>query len=193
MPTVCGMCPVGCNVAATQREGKVRRILSRNHPEVDEGWLCDKGRFAYSHLYAPDRVTDPLLRRGPQVLAPVPWDEALDEAERLLRAAGTHIVTALSGSETVEQAYALAKLLRQGLGAHSALMPEVENARALDGFRRPLVLDPRRRRDRRLRARAARRARADRRSLGARREAPGAPRSSTSSTRTGCAAPSARS
>ena len=118
--------------------GKGRRILSRNHPEMDEGWLCDKGRFAFSHLYAPDRVTDPLLRRGPQVLAPVPWNEALDEAERLLRAAGTHIVTALSGTETVEQAYALAKLLRQGLGAHSALMPEVENARALDGFRRPL-------------------------------------------------------
>jgi NADH dehydrogenase/NADH:ubiquinone oxidoreductase subunit G len=138
VPTVCGMCPVGCNIAATQREGKVRRILSRNHPEVDEGWLCDKGRFAFSHLYAPDRVKDPLLRRGPQVLAPVPWNEALDEAERLLRSAGTHIVTALSGSETVEQAYGLAKLLRQGLGAHSALMPEVENARALDGFRQPL-------------------------------------------------------
>jgi len=138
VPTVCGMCPVGCNIAATLREGKVRRILSRNHPEVDEGWLCDKGRFAFSHLYAPDRVKDPLLRRGPQVLAPVPWNEALDEAERLLRSAGTHIVSALSGTETVEQAYALAKLLRQGLGAHSALMPEVENARALDGFRRPL-------------------------------------------------------
>ena len=27
-------------------------ILSRNHPEVDEGWLCDKGRFA---LHAPAR------------------------------------------------------------------------------------------------------------------------------------------
>ena len=41
-------CPVGCNISATTREGKVKRILSRNHPEVDEGWLCDKGRFAYS-------------------------------------------------------------------------------------------------------------------------------------------------
>ena len=58
-PTVCGMCPVGCNISATTREGKVKRILSRNHPEIDEGWLCDKGRFAFSHLYAPDRVTEP--------------------------------------------------------------------------------------------------------------------------------------
>src|SRR5256712_9548806 len=49
VPTVCGLCPVGCNVSATTREGKVKRILSRNHPEVDEGWLCDKGRFAFPH------------------------------------------------------------------------------------------------------------------------------------------------
>src|SRR5205823_4074007 len=120
------------------REGKVKRILSRNHPEIDEGWLCDKGRFAFSHVYASDRATEPLRRSGAQTYAAVSWDEALDEAERVLRAAGTHVVTALSGSETVEQAYALAKLLRQGLGAHSALMPEVENARLLDGFRLPL-------------------------------------------------------
>ena len=52
VPTVCGLCPVGCNITATTREGKVKRILSRNHPEVDEGWLCDKGRFGFSHLYA---------------------------------------------------------------------------------------------------------------------------------------------
>jgi NADH dehydrogenase/NADH:ubiquinone oxidoreductase subunit G len=137
-PTVCGLCPVGCNISATTREGKVKRILSRNHPEVDDGWLCDKGRFAFSHLYASDRITEPRRRVGAQAFEPVRLDAALDEAERLLRGAGTHIVTALSGTETVEQAYALAKLLRRGLGAHAALLPETENARALDGFRRPL-------------------------------------------------------
>jgi NADH-quinone oxidoreductase subunit G len=138
VPTVCGLCPVGCNIAATTREGKVKRILSRNHPEVDDGWLCDKGRFAFSHLNASDRITEPRRRVGAQSFAPTSWNDALDEAEQLLRAAGTQIITALSGSETVEQAYALAKLLRRGLGAHAALMPEVENARALDGFRLPL-------------------------------------------------------
>src|SRR6186997_2031624 len=105
VPTVCGLCPVGCNVYATTREGKVKRILSRNHPEVDDGWLCDKGRFAFTHLYAPDRVTDPMRRVGARGMEPVSWDEAIDEAERLLRDAGTSIVTALSGSESVEQSY----------------------------------------------------------------------------------------
>ena len=123
VPTVCGLCPVGCNVSATTREGKVKRIISRNHPEVDEGWLCDKGRFAYPHLYARDRIVDPLERVRRQGFGVLSWDDAIDRAESLLRGAEGRIVTALSGSETVEQAYALGKLLRQGLGAHSAVMP----------------------------------------------------------------------
>jgi NADH-quinone oxidoreductase subunit G len=137
VPTVCGLCPVGCNVQATTREGKVKRILSRNHPEVDEGWLCDKGRFAFSHLRARDRITDPLKRVRRRGFDELSWDNALDEAESLLRGAEGRIVISLSGSETVEQAYALGKLLRQGVGAHSAVLPE-ETSPALDAFRLPL-------------------------------------------------------
>jgi NADH-quinone oxidoreductase subunit G len=137
VPSVCGLCPVGCNVNVTTREGKVKRILSRNHAEVDQGWLCDKGRFAYQHLYAEDRLRDPLLRVRRRGFEEVSWERALDEAEQLLRGAEGRIVTALSGSETVEQAYALAKLLRRGLSSHTAVLPE-EVSDALDGFRLPL-------------------------------------------------------
>ena len=137
VPTVCGLCPVGCNVSATTREGKVKRILSRNHPEVDQGWLCDKGRFAYPHLYADDRIVDPLERVRRRGFGELSWDDALDRAEALLRGSQGRIVTALSGSETVEQAYALGKLLREGLGAHSAVLPEATSY-GLDAFRAPL-------------------------------------------------------
>ncbi len=137
VPTVCGLCPVGCNISATTREGKVKRILSRNHPEIDEGWLCDKGRFAYSHLQAGDRLQDPLWKNADGAFEPLEWTAALDRAEELLRKAGPAIVTALSGSETVEQAYGLGKLLRSGLGAHEAVLPE-EIPDGLDAFRAPL-------------------------------------------------------
>jgi NADH-quinone oxidoreductase subunit G len=136
-PTICGMCPVGCNINATTREGKVKRIISRNHPDVDQGWLCDKGRFAYAHLNARDRLRDPLLRVRRRGFEEISWERAIDEAERLLREAEGRIVTALSGSETIEQAYALAKLLCQGLGAHAAVLPE-EISDALDSLRVPL-------------------------------------------------------
>ena len=88
VPTVCGLCPVGCNISATVREGKVKRILSRNHPEVDEGWLCDKGRFAFSHLRAGDRLEDPLRRSRDGDLEPIGWNDALDLAEQMLSSAG---------------------------------------------------------------------------------------------------------
>jgi NADH dehydrogenase/NADH:ubiquinone oxidoreductase subunit G len=137
VPTVCGLCPVGCNTAATTREGQVKRILSRNHPEVDEGWLCDKGRFAFDHLQAADRIATPLRKAGPHRFEAVSWDDALDQAEQLLRDGGASTVTALSGSESVEEAYALAKLMRQGLSADAAVLPE-EVPDGLDGYRAPL-------------------------------------------------------
>ncbi|HVC88301.1 MAG TPA: 2Fe-2S iron-sulfur cluster-binding protein [Gaiellaceae bacterium] len=137
VPTVCGLCPVGCNTTATTREGKVKRILSRNHPEIDEGWLCDKGRFAFGHLGARDRITTPLAKAGPRRFEELSWDDALDRAEKLLRAAGATTVTALSGSESVEEAYALGRLLREGLGANAAVLPE-EVPDNLDGHRAPL-------------------------------------------------------
>ena len=136
VPTVCGLCPVGCNISATTREGKVKRILSRNHPEIDEGWLCDKGRFAYSHLRAGDRIEDP-LRKSRAGFEPLAWNDALDQAEQMLRTAGSATVTALSGAETVEQAYGLARLLRVGLDAHGAVLPELIPD-GLEAFRAPL-------------------------------------------------------
>ena len=136
VPTVCTGCAVGCNTPATIREGKVKRILSRNHPEVDQGWLCDKGRFSYPHLRAEDRITTP-LRRGRKGLEEISWDEALDETETMLREASGSIVTAFSGSETTELAYALGRLLRTGLDAHSAVLPEATSD-ALEAFRLPL-------------------------------------------------------
>jgi NADH-quinone oxidoreductase subunit G len=136
VPTVCTGCAVGCNTSATIREGKVKRILSRNHPEVDRGWLCDKGRYSYPYLRAEDRITTP-LRRGKKGLEEISWDEAIDGVEVMLRESAGSIVTAFSGSETTEIAYALGRLLRGGLAAHSAVLPEATSD-ALEAFRLPL-------------------------------------------------------
>ena len=137
VPTVCGLCPVGCNVTATTREGKVKRILSRNHPEVDDGWLCDKGRFTFTSLRAPDRLVDPLRRTGARRFEALGWDAALDELEGAARAAEGRVLLALSGTETVEVAYALSRLAREGLRSNAVVLPE-ETSPALDAFRAPL-------------------------------------------------------
>ena len=137
VPTVCGMCPAGCNVWATTREGKVARILSRNHPDVHEGWTCDKGRFTYDHLRAPDRITAPLVRVRRRGFEESSYDAALDAAEAGLREAGSSVVVAFSGGETVEQAKALARIVREGCGSEMALLPE-EWDPGLEAFKAPL-------------------------------------------------------
>ncbi|MFN8186517.1 MAG: 2Fe-2S iron-sulfur cluster-binding protein [Gaiellales bacterium] len=137
VPTVCGLCPVGCNTWATTREGKVARILGRNHPELDEGWLCDKGRFAHDHLAAGDRIRNPILRVPLKGLTDVTWEQALDAAEEALRAAEGEVVVAFSGGETVEQAAAVSRLVLEGLGTGTALLPDDPDP-ALDAFRAPL-------------------------------------------------------
>jgi NADH-quinone oxidoreductase subunit G len=137
VPTVCGLCPVGCNISATTREGKVARIVSRNHPEVDDGWLCDKGRFAYDHLRADDRIREPLRRVRRRGFERVGWDETLDEAEKGLGGAVGSVAVAFSGGETVEQAAALARLVRLGLGSELAIFPD-DVSPALDAYRAPL-------------------------------------------------------
>ena len=48
--SVCTLCPSQCNVTLTVRDERVLRVQAREHPEVDDGWLCDRGRFAYPAL-----------------------------------------------------------------------------------------------------------------------------------------------
>ena len=137
VPTVCTLCPVGCNVWATTREGRVQRILSRNHPEIDDGWLCDKGRFVFDHLRAADRIREPLRRVRRRGFDPVSLEEALKDAAAGLQAAEGSVVLAYSGSESLEIATALARLVRQGLGSDTALLPEDLDP-ALGAYRAPL-------------------------------------------------------
>ncbi len=135
--SVCGLCPVGCNVTVQSREGKVQRVLSRNHPEVDRGWLCDKGRFSYPHLYSEERIVTP-RRRGARALEELGWEQALDELARMVERASGEVVLALSGTETLELAYALAKIVRRGAGSDRVVLPE-QTSDALDSFRVPIA------------------------------------------------------
>src|SRR4029077_19624013 len=114
--SVCTLCPAQCNVTLTVRDERVLRVLARQHDEVDDGWLCDRGRFAYPALGGPERVTEPLLRDGGE-LRPVSWERALEEAAAGLRRAGARTGALVGGEATNEEGHLLARLLREGLGS----------------------------------------------------------------------------
>src|SRR5688500_7950514 len=92
------------------------RVLARDHDEVDDGWLCDKGRFAYQHVHTDERLVQPLVREGTS-LQPASWEKALSTAARALEKAGAKTAALAGGETTNEEAFLLAKLLRDGLGS----------------------------------------------------------------------------
>jgi NADH-quinone oxidoreductase subunit G len=113
---ICTLCPSQCNVEFTVRDERVLRVLARDHHEVDDGWLCDKGRFAYQAIHADERITEPLVRDGGS-LRPVSWERALDVAGGLSRHPG-HAAALVGGRATNEEAFLLGRLMREGLDSH---------------------------------------------------------------------------
>ncbi|PZS02133.1 MAG: NADH dehydrogenase (quinone) subunit G [Candidatus Chloroheliales bacterium] len=115
--TICPHCPVGCNIKADVRLGReVVRFRSRENDDVDDGFLCDRGRYGYSFINSPDRLTTPLVRKNGE-LQPASWDEALAvAAQGLAKVAHNHgaaaIATIAAPTLTNEEAYLLGKFCR---------------------------------------------------------------------------------
>jgi NADH-quinone oxidoreductase subunit G len=110
---ICTLCPSQCNVTFTVRDERVVRVLAREHPEVDDGWLCDKGRFAYQAIHVDERITAPLVRDGGE-LREVSWERALATAAGLARHKG-RVGALVGGQASNEEGYLLARLMREGL------------------------------------------------------------------------------
>ena len=106
--TVCRHCSAGCDVRVDQRRGEVVRVLARENPDVNDAWICDKGRFAFGHDDAAGRITTPLVRdRG---LEPTSFGEALTAVADACR--GARVGVLAGGRLLDEDAYALSKLAR---------------------------------------------------------------------------------
>jgi NADH-quinone oxidoreductase subunit G len=114
--SVCTLCPAQCNVTITVRDERALRVLQRDNVEVDDGWLCDKGRFAYQSFHVDERITEPMVRDGGQ-LRPVSWERALEEAAASLARAGANTGAIAGGQATNEEGFLLSRLVREGLGS----------------------------------------------------------------------------
>lgn len=61
-PSVCTHCGAGCNIFAGERYGTLRRILNRYNENVNGYFICDRGRFGYEFVNAPERIREVKLR-----------------------------------------------------------------------------------------------------------------------------------
>jgi NADH-quinone oxidoreductase subunit G len=125
-PSVCSGCAVGCNVEVHSRSETVLRLWSRRNRAVDDGWLCDRGRFDTLPTPAECRPLRPMVRRGER-LEPTTWDEALARAAELLgNAAGV-----LASQRLSNEAFWI--LQRLGPRLPGALWPPAGEAWPVEG------------------------------------------------------------
>jgi NADH-quinone oxidoreductase subunit G len=142
VPSVCNNCSVGCNARLDVRVDKIMRLSSRQNDEIDDGWLCNRGRWDFGFVNSPDRLRTPLVRNGDK-LEPTTWEQALYLiASRLNTTLKTHGAKAIGGigstRTTNEEAYLFQKLLREVLGT-----PNVDHYHgAFAGPRDPLTGAP---------------------------------------------------
>ncbi len=110
--SICTLCPSQCNVKFTVRDERIERVLARDNHDVDNGWLCDKGRFGFQMISAEDRIT------APRVSGAAPgWEVTLDAAAERLRAAGERTAVIVGGQASNEEAYLAQRIVRRALGS----------------------------------------------------------------------------
>jgi NADH-quinone oxidoreductase subunit G len=119
-PSICNNCSVGCNARVDVRVDKIMRLMSRNNDEVDDGWLCNRGRWEFGYVNSPERLRTPLIRRNGK-LTPVGWDEALkfiaSQFKGIIARHGSQAIAGIGSTRTTnEDSYLFQKFLRQVVG-----------------------------------------------------------------------------
>ncbi len=125
--SICPGCSNGCNIyvhhndSRTYKAGGVRvsRLKPRYNPEVNQWWMCDEGRYGFTHvdegrLFSPGRRIDGETQE-------LTWDTALQEIAEKLRAVleqfgPKSVAVLLSPQMTCEDLFVARKLFRDVLG-----------------------------------------------------------------------------
>jgi NADH-quinone oxidoreductase subunit G len=104
--SVCSKCAVGCNTTMWQRRGQLVRITSRENDDIDEGWICDRGRFDYTDVNDPSRLRTPHVRG-----AKATWADALAVTADGIKGKGGKLGISLPADLTNEEAFLFLRLL----------------------------------------------------------------------------------
>ena len=115
--TVCPGCARGCNMHSWVRNNEILRQTPRYNPEVNDFWMCDRGRLeTFKHVNVAGRVKAPMMKKD-GALIQVGWDEAISRAASELRTfRKSEIAVIGSAYDTNEDNYLLQKFATEILG-----------------------------------------------------------------------------
>src|SRR5437588_8573709 len=104
--TICSRCSVGCSVTQWQRRGQLVRVTSRENDDIDEGWICDRGRFDYTDVNDPAGLHTPLI-----AVRESTWADAINLVAARIKGKGAKLGISLAQDVTNEEAFLLRRLL----------------------------------------------------------------------------------
>lgn len=137
--SICPHCPVGCNLTlSTRREASnagrdvVKRVMPRQNEQVNEIWICDKGRFVHHYARSPERLTSPRVRKNGK-LVKASWNEALTRAAEGLKGAASSAVGIASGRLMNEDLFNLKELMA-ALGGRAILVDSMAGGNLIQRY-----------------------------------------------------------
>ena len=123
--TTCPYCGVGCQMDLHIRNDIIFRVTGRYDNQVNFGNLCVKGRFGYDFVHAPDRLTQPLMRKAKgEDLRIASWDDAIsrvgEQLTQIRDAHGPNSIAFLTSAKcSNEENYILQKFARGVIGTNN--------------------------------------------------------------------------
>ena len=116
----CLLCSTGCALDIGVKDGRMLGVRGREGDRVNRGRLGPKGLYGWQANHSPDRLTEPLIRRGGK-LEQASWNEAMTRiVDRSKRIREAHTSSAIgfytSGQLFLEEYYTLGVLGKAGLG-----------------------------------------------------------------------------
>jgi nitrate reductase NapA len=119
---VCRYCGAGCGVYVGTSKGKVVAVKG-DKDNWNKGFLCIKGYYLPSILYADDRAKYPLLKKGDSFVR-ISWKEAMDLmtqkfGDAITKSGVGSVAFYGSGQSYTEESYFINKVFKGGLGTNN--------------------------------------------------------------------------
>tara|TARA_Y100000589_G_scaffold71018_1_gene63408 strand:+ start:2737 stop:5049 length:2313 start_codon:yes stop_codon:yes gene_type:complete len=99
--STCNGCPMGCSTELNSSQNKMLRILGVDNDSVNQGWLCDKGRYNFEYLNSETRIKTPLKKLNNN-FEEVEMQEVYSEISELIKNENTKVNFYLGSNLTNE-------------------------------------------------------------------------------------------
>ena len=123
--SVCPHCSKGCNIVVGYhpRRNEILRVTARENMDVNQWWICDRGRGGFHVVHDPKRLTHASQRTASGTRT-VSWGDAIPGVAQALRGAieryGAAAVGVIGSAElTNEECWLTRRVFRDGLGIDS--------------------------------------------------------------------------